>query len=108
MYHQEIKQKVIELRQKGYSYNYIIRQIPVTKSTLSERLHDIPFVPNKHTLETIGKARLATGKYKHQTKIDSLEKARLQAEKDINNMSERDTMMLGLGIYIGKEEKLME
>lgn len=105
MYYPEIKQKAIRLREEGYSYNYIIKHVPVTKSTLSEWLHNIPFTPNKYTLETIGNARIASGRYKHQVKVESLEKAELQAKKDIGSLSKRDVMMLGLGVYIGEGGK---
>lgn len=102
MYYPEIKQKAIDLRKDGYSYNYIIKHVPVTKSTLSEWLHDIPFTPNKHTLETIGKARIASGLYHHKMRVKSLEKADELAKKRIFNMSDRDIFMLGLGVYIGE------
>lgn len=105
MYYPEIKQKAIQLRKEGYSYNYIVEHVPVSKSTLSEWLRDVPFVPNKHTVNTIGNARIASGVFRHQIKMDSLEKARIQSEKDIQDLSERDIMMLGLGIYIGEGGK---
>lgn len=102
MYYLEIKQKAIDLRKRGYSYNYIIKHVPVAKSTLSDWLHNIPFTPNKYTLETIGKARIASGEYKHQTKVVSLKRAELQAKIDIDKLSDRDILMLGLGIYVGE------
>ena len=105
MYYPEIKQKAIKLRKEGYSYNYIIQHVPVTKSTLSEWLHDISFTPNKYTLDTISRAHLASGAYKHQVKVNSLKKAELQAKKDIGELSKRDIMMVGLGIYIGEGGK---
>ncbi len=105
MYFPEIKQKAIKLRNEGYSYNYIVKHVPVSKSTLSEWLRDVEFTPNTHTLETIGKAHLASGVYKRNLKIKSLEKAALQAKHDIGNISDRDVMMLGLGIYIGEGGK---
>jgi len=105
MYYPEIKQKAIDLRKQGYSYNYIVKRVPVAKSTLSEWLHNVPFTPNKYTLETIGKARVASGNYKHQIRVESLKKAELQAGKDIGTLSKRDIMMLGLGVYIGEGGK---
>lgn len=105
MHLQETKQKAIELRRKGYSYNYIARFVPVSKSTLSDWLGRIPFVPNQHTIETIGKARAASGAKKHLIKVASLEKAKLQAQKDIGELSKRDLFMLGLAIYIGEGGK---
>src|ERR1035437_2149963 len=105
MYHQEIKQKVIKLRKEGYSYNYISKHISITKSTLSDWLHNVPFTANKYTLRTIGNARIAAGVYKHQVKVNSLKKAETQAKKDMDLISKRDIMMLGLGIYIGEGGK---
>lgn len=105
MHFPEIKQKAIDLRKEGYSYNYIVKHVPVTKSTLSDWLHNIPFTPNKHTIETIGNARIASGKYKHNVKVESLKKAELQAERDIGTLSDRDIIMLGLAIYIGEGSK---
>ena len=105
MHFREIKQKAIDLRTQGYSYNYIMKHIRVSKSTLSDWLHDIPFVPNKYTINTIGNARIATGRYKHQLKVDSLNRAEIQAKEDIGSLSKRDIMMLGLGIYVGEGGK---
>ena len=105
MHTKESKQKSIQLRKEGYSYNYIIKHVPVSKSTLSQWLQNISFIPNKYTVETIGKARIASGAYKHNIRVESLEKAELQAKKDIGQLSKRDVMMLGLGIYIGEGGK---
>ena len=105
MYLQKTKQKAVNLRNRGYSYNYIAKFVPVSKSTLSDWLGKIPFVPNKHTIETIGKARSASGAKKHQIKLDSINKAKLKSFKDIGVLSKRDLFMLGLAIYIGEGGK---
>lgn len=100
-----IRKEVFKLRREGYSYNYISQQTGISKGTLNEWLHDIPFIPNQYTLETIKNARLASGIYKYKNKMRSLETANLQAKKDIRNLSERDIMMLGIGLYIGEGGK---
>jgi transcriptional regulator with XRE-family HTH domain len=105
MHQQNIKQKAIDLRKAGYSYNYIAEYVPVTKSTLSEWLRDIPFFPNKHTIDTIGNARIASGVYKHGIMMESFREAEDESKKLISNLSDRDIMMLGLGIYIGEGAK---
>ncbi|OHB08325.1 MAG: hypothetical protein A3I19_01770 [Candidatus Zambryskibacteria bacterium RIFCSPLOWO2_02_FULL_38_13] len=105
MHLQQTKQKAIDLRKRGYSYSYITQFVPVSKSTLSDWLGKIPFLPNKHTIETIGKARAASGAKKHLMKLESLNKAKLQSEKDIGEISKRDLFMLGLAIYIGEGGK---
>ncbi len=105
MHNQEIKNEAIKLRKEGYSYNYIVKQVPVAKSTLSDWLHDIPFKPNEHTIRTISNAHIASGNYKHKIRLESFERARVQAVRDIGDISKRDLMMLGLGIYIGEGGK---
>lgn len=105
MHTQKIRQKAIELREAGYSYNYIMKHVPVAKSTLSDWLYDIPFTPNKHTQETIGNARLASGVYRNNLKKENVKNATEQACKDMHYLSERDICMLGLGLYIGEGGK---
>jgi len=105
MHTQHIKQKAVELRKAGYSYNYIMKHVPVSKSTLSSWLYNIPFTPNKYTKETIGNARIASGMYKNKIKRDSVDSAQKNASKDIENLSQRDIRMLGLGLYIGEGGK---
>ncbi len=107
MYQQKIRQQAVELREQGYSYNYIQKFVPVSKSTLSEWLQNVPFTPNKHTIQTIGSARIASGIYKHRIKVENFDKALIQSKKDIGSLSNRDIMMLGLGIYIGEGGKTM-
>jgi len=105
MTRKELKKEAISLRKRGYTYSYISKELSVSKSTLSDWLHNIPFNPNKYTIKKILKARLSSGVYKYKTKIVSLKKAELQAKKDISDFSKRDLEMLGLGIYIGEGGK---
>lgn len=105
MHTQQIRQKAIDLRKEGYSYNYIKKIIPVSKSTLSAWLYDIPFVPNVHTEKTIGNARIASGVYRNTLKKESVRDATEHAYKDTPSLSERDVCMLGLGLYIGEGGK---
>lgn len=105
MHTQKIRQKAVELRKAGYSYNYIMKHVPVAKSTLSDWLYDIPFTPNRHTQETIGNARLASGVYRNNLKKESVKDATERAYKDMPSLSERDICMLGLALYIGEGGK---
>src|SRR3989344_9555674 len=105
MHQPTTRDKAISLRKQGYSYNHISKIISVPKATLSDWLCRLPYIPNKYTIDTIGKARAAAGLKKSQLKKESLNNAVLQAEKDIGNLSKRDLFMLGLGIYIGEGAK---
>ncbi len=105
MYNTEIKKKVIELRKLGYSYSYIKTKFALSKSTLSKWLSDIEFKPNEYTLDKIKEARLASTLHKIKIKFENIEKAKKQSEKDINYLTKRDIMMIGIGIYIGEGSK---
>jgi hypothetical protein len=76
MHKQLIKEKAIKLRKEGYSYTYIMKHVAVSKSTLSDWLYNIPFTPNKHTQETIGNARIASGLYRNKLKRQSVDEAK--------------------------------
>ncbi len=59
------KQRAIELRKKGYSYNEILREIDVAKSSLSLWLKDTPLSENeKRLLKTRIRGRLTLGRLK--------------------------------------------
>ncbi len=100
-----IRKKVFELRKEGYSYNYISQQTGISKSTLSGWLSNIPYTPNKIIIERIGKARVASGRVKARQKIESIEKAELEAKNEIGGITKRDLFMLGIGIYVGEGTK---
>jgi len=68
-------------------------------------LCDIKYVPNKETLDKIGKARNAANASKIKTKFESYSFAKSQAKSDIGEMSKRDLFMLGLGLYLGEGAK---
>ncbi len=101
-----MKTKARILREKGYSYSFIQKEIPVAKSTLSYWLADIPYTPNQETVLCIGKARAASGVAKNKLKIDSFKRAKEEAQKDVGGLlSKRDIFMLGLGLYAGEGTK---
>ncbi len=99
------KLRAVELRRKGYSYNYISDTVKVSKSTLSDWLADIPYTPNEETILRIGKARAASGQAKSRLKQESIILARHEAGRELGKVSKRDLFMLGLGLYIGEGSK---
>ena len=105
MNRKELKNKAIELRNEGYSYTGISKKISVAKSTLSDWLSGINYVPNKETLDKIGKARIAANASKRRIKLESIFSAKKQAEIDIGDMTNRDIFMLGIGLYLGEGTK---
>lgn len=94
-----------ELRKAGHSYNFIAKQVRVSKGTLSAWLGKMPYTPNAETVTRIGKARAAAGAAKSLLKRKSIESATRQAILEIGEISRRDLFMLGLGLYIGEGAK---
>lgn len=99
------KEKAVDLRKEGYSYKYISEKTGVAKSTLSNWLTDISYKANKETVDKVGRARAASIETKRRLKMESIERAGKQAAVDIEDVSQRDLFMLGLGIYIGEGTK---
>ena len=100
-----MREHIFKLRKEGYSYNYISEKTGVSKSTLSGWLSGVPYTPNKTIIERIGKARAASGYAKSIQKLKSFENARVEAKKEIGEITKRDLLMLGIGIYIGEGTK---
>lgn len=100
-----LHEKALELRKQGFSYTYIQKEINVSKSTLSEWLSGIGYIPNKETTDKIKKAREMAVVAQKEKKRKSIENAKEVALKDISKFSKRDLFMLGIGIYIGEGSK---
>ena len=103
-----LKQNAIGLRKAGYSYNMISKKINVAKSTLSNWLTDIPFIPNKEVLKRVGKAKLKSALYKQRIKFENIARMRNEAIKEVGRLSSRDLFMLGIGLYLGEGSKSHE
>lgn len=103
-----IKQKAIELRKAGYSYNMIGEKLNVAKSTLSNWLTNIPFVPNAEVLQRVGRAKLKSALYKQRIKFENIARMKREATKDVGKLSSRDLFMLGIGLYLGEGSKSHE
>lgn len=104
----EKRKRSIVLRRRGWSYNYIAKKIDVSKSTLSEWLRLIPYIPNRTTIKRIkaGPAKSAT--MRKQQKIDHIRSAHRLAEAELGELSKRDLWMLGIGLYLGEGSKKFE
>jgi len=96
------------LRRDGWSYNVIADRLRVSKSTLSIWLRDIPYRPNKEVLKRVNKNLMRMVMAHHNIKLDSFRHAKSFAKGEIGKMSDRDLMMVGLGLYIGEGSKGQE
>ncbi len=103
-----LRDKALELRKAGYSYNMIKEEIGVAKSTLSNWLTYIPFSPNETVFKRVGEARLKSALLKQKTKFDNIIRMKEKAKKDVGILTQRDLFMLGIGLYLGEGSKSLE
>lgn len=104
----EIKNKAINYRKRGYSYNMILEEVKVSKSILSLWLRDIPYKPNEEVLRriklNISKLILSAqkrGLKRQQTR----ERLRRTAEKQIKNVGIKDLWYIGTALYLAEGGK---
>ncbi len=102
------KEQAVGLRNAGYSYGMIRQKLGISKSTLSDWLGDIHFVPNEELLKRVGDARMRSGLTKHRLKFENIEKMKRAAKAEIGKLSRRDILMLGIGLYLGEGSKSQE
>lgn len=100
-----MKSRAIEMRKAGHSYSYIAQKTGASKSTVGIWVANIPYIPNRETIERIGKARAASAAAKNLLKRESFQSAWREAQDQIGTVSTRDLFMLGLGLYIGEGTK---
>ena len=100
-----LKNDAILLRQSGYSYSLIKSKIGVSKSTLCDWLKNIPFIPNKETLERMSRGRVKSSLTLTKNKEIRIENCSHVAIKELGKLTKRDLMLLGIGLYIGEGAK---
>jgi hypothetical protein len=99
------RNKAIKLRKEGNSYAFISSKISVSKSTLSEWLKGVPFVPNETIKNNILENNRRIVNISRVDKAMSVKKASEYARKHIKSLSDRDMFIFGLGIYLGEGSK---
>lgn len=103
-----IRQKAIRYRKAGYSYNLISKKMGLSKSTMSDWLRGVPFKPNQEVLKRINGAQMKSAETLAARRLKDISRMRSIAKKEIGTLSNRDLMMLGIGIYLGEGSKLHE
>lgn len=103
--YQVLRNKAISLRKKGYSYNLIKSRVPVSKSTLTNWLQEIPYTPNKIVRDRIAKNLLKFVLRTTRRRLKSIKAIRHEMKKKVAVPSERDLFMFGLGVYLGEGTK---
>lgn len=107
----EERNKARELRKEGVSINKIATQLNVSKGSVSRWCEDIDLTPCQiealHTSKVRGGyvGRMKGALMNKQKRINAIERHRVAGEKEIGTLSERDLLLLGLGLYWGEGSK---
>lgn len=103
-----IKERAINYRKQGYSYNMISGKLGLAKSTLSNWLKDVPYKPNKKVLKRIQLAPSKSAEIVHNRKVYNIIAIKKSAKKELGKLTKRDLWLLGIGLYLGEGMKLQE
>lgn len=96
------KPNAVELRQQGYSLSAISAKIHVSRATLSHWLRDIPYEPNEQTQISQKKARTRSALTRNRRRIEVIGLNKAAIHQTIGDITTRDLLMLGVGIYAGR------
>lgn len=103
--------KAQKLRRKGYSYKEILKEISVSKDTISRWCKNIVLTKaQKQRLldnKQLGqkKGSLIASENKRKLRIEKINAARNSAVLYIGDMNKRDTFITGIGLYAAEGDK---
>ncbi len=104
------KDRAISLREKGFSYSEISKEILVSKSTLSLWLRSV--VLSEENLKKIEKkitqGRLRGGRRRREQRLDRTSELVNRARGEIGTISERELWLIGVSLYWAEGSKEKE
>ena len=103
-----LKDRAVELRRRGWSYNVIADRLGVSKSALSDWLRKVPYTPNQAVIARIRAGPAKSAESKQRIRLQEITDLQVQAGREIGQLSRRDLWFLGLGLYLGEGSKLYE
>ena len=106
MYKKSLKEDAVKLRKEGNSYSFISTKLSVAKSTLSNWLKDVEFIPNDLFNRNVLNNRKKLVFLSRVDKLKSIVEANTYAKKEIGVLTKRDHFMFGLAIYLGEGSKI--
>jgi hypothetical protein len=101
----KIKQNAIKLRDAGHSYKYIEKSLGIPRSTLSGWFAGRPFNPNHYTLEKIRNGPKISAQKRIHERILRTQAVWDNAAANLGNLTDRDLLLLGIGLYMGEGSK---
>ncbi len=106
MFSKTIKNEAVKLRKEGNSYAFISAKLSVAKSTLSEWLKGVPFMPNDLFKNNILENNRHVVEISRIDKANSVRAAIDYAKEQVGTLNDREFFMFGLGIYLGEGSKV--
>jgi len=104
------KQKAIELRKQGLSYNEILREVPVAKSTLSLWLRSVGL--SQKQKQRLTEKKLASMKRGQEAcrakRIRITQEIKSVARKEVGKITKRDLWLIGVALYWAEGSKEKE
>lgn len=82
-----LKEKAINYRKQGYSYNIISEKLGLAKSTLSDWLREIPYKPNKEVIRRIKTGPAKAAELQHNKKVANIIAMKKIAKKEIGKLT---------------------
>lgn len=99
------KEKAISLRKKGFSYNEILKEVPVAKSSLSLWLKDLPLTRQekealkKRKKAVVDRGRIRAAAVNHQNRLDR-ERVYLEEAREVFEKYKKDPLFhIGITLY---------
>lgn len=103
----EEKVKARKLRSKGLSYSEILKQVSVSKDTLSRWCRDVILSPGqlerlrKRKLKGAERGRIIGAKRQQERRIKETNKVVVKAMKELGGLNKRDRFVAGIALYLG-------
>lgn len=107
---ENLKNKAIQLRKDGKSYSEILKDVRVSKSTLSLWLRSVNLSKRQKQRLTLKKLQSAWrgGEAKKKSRIKKSRKIISQAKKEIGKITDRDAWLAGIMLYWAEGSKQKE
>jgi len=103
----EEKKKAIKLRKQGKTYSEILREVKVSKSTLSLWLRDVGL--SKPQKQNISKKRMEAqkrgAKARRDERVRRTKEIHELARKEIGHLSKREKWLIGIALYWAEGSK---
>lgn len=103
----ELKDKVVNLRKRGYSYSDILKQVKVSKSSLSLWLKDISLSKSQsdNLTRKVIRGQILGAKASRDKRLLTSKQIRENAIDEIGKIGKREMLMLGAMLYWGEGSK---